>query len=73
MAERVKRAVHRFAWRWQDHVRGMNASLRSHKTKIVATIGPASDSPEMLTRLIRPESVWPGSIFARQPFQSRAR
>ncbi|HOW88502.1 MAG TPA: pyruvate kinase [Candidatus Omnitrophota bacterium] len=27
--------------------------LRSHKTKIVATIGPASDSPEMLERLIR--------------------
>jgi pyruvate kinase len=31
----------------------MNASLRSHKTKIVATIGPASESPEMLTRLIQ--------------------
>ena len=28
-------------------------SLRDHKTKIVATIGPASDSPEMLERLIR--------------------
>ncbi len=28
-------------------------SLREHKTKIVATIGPASDSPEMLERLIR--------------------
>ncbi len=27
-------------------------SLRDHKTKIVATIGPASDSPGMLTRLI---------------------
>jgi pyruvate kinase len=27
-------------------------SLPSHKTKIVATIGPASDSPEMLERLI---------------------
>lgn len=27
--------------------------LPSHKTKIVATIGPASDSPEMLVRLIR--------------------
>ncbi len=27
--------------------------LPSHKTKIVATIGPASDSPEMLARLIR--------------------
>jgi pyruvate kinase len=26
--------------------------LRTHKTKIVATIGPASDSPEMLERLI---------------------
>jgi len=30
----------------------MAMSLRSHKTKIVATIGPASDSPEMLERLI---------------------
>lgn len=27
--------------------------LPTHKTKIVATIGPASDSPEMLVRLIR--------------------
>src|SRR6478672_4293736 len=27
--------------------------LPAHKTKIVATIGPASDSPEMLERLIR--------------------
>jgi len=27
--------------------------LRDHKTKIVATVGPASDSPEMLERLIR--------------------
>ena len=32
----------------------MNARmLPAHKTKIVATIGPASDSPEMLERLIR--------------------
>jgi pyruvate kinase len=29
------------------------SSSRSHKTKIVATIGPASESPEMLERLIR--------------------
>ncbi|MCX6551598.1 MAG: pyruvate kinase [Acidobacteria bacterium] len=28
-------------------------SLPSHKTKIVATIGPASESPEMIERLIR--------------------
>src|SRR5213083_19344 len=27
--------------------------LPTHKTKIVATIGPASESPEMLERLIR--------------------
>src|SRR5512136_1967613 len=27
--------------------------LPDHKTKIVATIGPASESPEMLERLIR--------------------
>src|SRR6516164_4592128 len=32
----------------------MNAPfLPGHKTKIVATIGPASESPEMLARLIR--------------------
>jgi len=31
----------------------MNTALPAHKTKIVATIGPASESPEMLTRLIR--------------------
>jgi pyruvate kinase len=32
----------------------MNAAvLPAHKTKIVATIGPASESPEMLDRLIR--------------------
>jgi pyruvate kinase len=31
----------------------MNAPLPAHKTKIVATIGPASESPEMLVRLIR--------------------
>jgi pyruvate kinase len=31
----------------------MNAALPAHKTKIVATIGPASESPEMLVRLIR--------------------
>jgi pyruvate kinase len=31
----------------------MNAKLPAHKTKIVATIGPASESSEMLTRLIR--------------------
>ena len=30
-----------------------NISLSNHKTKIVATIGPASDAPEMLERLIR--------------------
>jgi len=29
------------------------AALPAHKTKIVATIGPASESPEMLVRLIR--------------------
>jgi pyruvate kinase len=30
----------------------MNNALPKHKTKIVATIGPASESPEMLQRLI---------------------
>src|SRR4030095_5730320 len=31
----------------------MNAALPAHKTKIVATIGPASESRDMLARLIR--------------------
>jgi pyruvate kinase len=31
----------------------VNTSLPTHKTKIVATVGPASESLEMLTRLIR--------------------
>src|SRR6476469_3537165 len=31
----------------------MSSALPAHKTKIVATIGPASESPEMLVRLIR--------------------
>ncbi len=31
----------------------MTAALPAHKTKIVATIGPASESPEILGRLIR--------------------
>ena len=31
----------------------MTVALSAHKTKIVATIGPASESPDMLTRLIR--------------------
>src|SRR5690349_7155951 len=31
----------------------MAAALPEHKTKIVATIGPASESPEMLARLLR--------------------
>ena len=31
----------------------MNATFPDHKTKIVATIGPASESPDMLQRLIR--------------------
>ena len=34
-------------------VRNMKTSLPAHKTKIVATIGPASESPEMLEKLIR--------------------
>lgn len=28
-------------------------TLPSHKTKIVCTIGPASESPEMLQRMLR--------------------
>src|SRR6476469_10722875 len=31
----------------------MSSALPAHKTKVVATIGPASESPEMLERLIR--------------------
>jgi pyruvate kinase len=34
-------------------VRLMTVALSAHKTKIVATIGPASESSEMLVRLIR--------------------
>ena len=30
----------------------MNTALPNHKTKIVATIGPASESPEILRKLI---------------------
>ena len=35
------------------HTGGACAGMPSHKTKVVATIGPASDSPEMLVKLIR--------------------
>src|SRR5207237_5514750 len=31
----------------------MTSAFPEHKTKIVATIGPASESPEMLVRLVR--------------------
>ena len=48
MAERVKQAVTDLRGDGQNDVRGMNASFPAHKTKIVATIGPASESPEML-------------------------
>src|SRR4029077_16556003 len=49
-----KAGCERFAREWQNDVRVMNAPLLpAHKTKIVATIGPASESPEMLVRLIR--------------------
>jgi pyruvate kinase len=49
-------------WQPPDNLEALNKikkhnmssiSLPDHKTKIVATIGPASDSPEMLERLIR--------------------
>jgi len=36
-----------------NDVRGMKGTFPAQKTKIVATIGPASESPEMLVRLIR--------------------
>jgi pyruvate kinase len=36
-----------------DKRNDMQTKLPPNKTKIVATIGPASDSPEMLERLIR--------------------
>src|SRR5215469_4210771 len=38
---------------WQNDFRTMKGTLPAQKTKIVATIGPASESPEMLARLIR--------------------
>ena len=31
----------------------MHSTLPTHKTKIIATIGPASESTEMLGRLVR--------------------
>src|SRR5262249_6716065 len=37
----------------ENDVRVMTSAFPAHKTKIVATIGPASESPEMLVRLIR--------------------
>jgi pyruvate kinase len=37
----------------KGNVNLVNQALATHKTKIVATIGPASESLEMLTRLIR--------------------
>ena len=37
----------------KDHLDAVNPSWPTHKTKIVATIGPASESAEILTRLIR--------------------
>ena len=43
----------RSARRGADDVRVVTATLPAHKTKVVATIGPASESPEMLARLIR--------------------
>ena len=36
-----------------NEITAMSAALLPHKTKIVATIGPASESPEMLVRLIQ--------------------
>src|SRR5574341_2613692 len=34
-------------------IAGARMTLQTHKTKIVATIGPASESPAMLERLLR--------------------
>ena len=51
----------------------MNAPLLpAHKTKIVATIGPASESPEMLVRLIRAGLECRAvEFFTRKPFETR--
>ena len=46
--------------------------LPDHKTKIVATIGPASESPEMLERLIRAGLNIARLNFSHGDFQSHA-
>ena len=53
MAERVKQAASDLRGNGKTMFASMTAVFPEHKTKIVATIGPASESPEMLERLIR--------------------
>ena len=53
MAARVKQAVTDLRGNGQYNVQAMTGTvLPAQKTKIVATIGPASESPDMLRRLI---------------------
>jgi len=47
-------------------------ALPGHKTKIVATIGPASESPEMLERLVRAGMSVARLNFSHGDFQSHA-
>src|SRR5204862_5736119 len=50
----------------------MNTSFPNHNTKIVATIGPASESPEMLQRLIRAGLNVAGLNFSHGEFSKHA-
>ena len=47
-------------------------SLPDHKTKIVATIGPASESPDMLERLIRAGMSVARFNFSHRDFHSNS-
>ena len=51
----------------------MSAKLPHHKTKIVCTIGPVSESPEVLERLLRAGMNVARLNFSHGEFASHAR